>query len=65
MTVSVLQCALNEFEAACDNDGMKISTTKTEVFHLSRNTDQCSLQWGGASLKQVEQFKYPGDGIHK
>jgi len=37
---------------------MKISTTKTEVLHLLRNPDRCSLQVSGASLKQVEKFKY-------
>jgi len=36
---------------------MKISTTKPEV---SINPDQCSLQVSGASLKQVENFKYLG-----
>ena len=39
---------------------MKISTTKTEVLHLSRNPDQCVLQVNGATLKQVEKFKYLG-----
>ena len=39
---------------------MKISTAKTEVFHLSRNPDQCALQVNGATLKQVEKFKYLG-----
>ena len=38
--------------------GMKISTAKTEVLHLSRNSDQCVLQVNGATLKQVEKFKY-------
>jgi len=57
---SGLQRALNDFAAACDNAGMKISTTKTEVLHLSRNPDQCSLHVSGASLKQVEKFKYLG-----
>ena len=37
---------------------MKISTAKTEVLHLSRNPDQCSLQVNGATLKQEEKFKY-------
>ena len=37
---------------------MKISTAKTEVLHLSRNPDQCVLQVNGATLKQVEKFKY-------
>ena len=33
---------------------------KTEVLHLSRNPDQCVLQVKGATLKQVEKFKYLG-----
>jgi len=37
---------------------MKISPTKTEVLHLLRNSDQCSLQVSRASLKQVEKLKY-------
>ena len=39
---------------------MKISTAKTVVLHLSRNPDQCVLQVNGATLKQVEKFKYLG-----
>ena len=39
---------------------MKISTAKTEILHLSRNPDQCVLQVNGATLKQVEKFKYLG-----
>ena len=39
---------------------MKISTSKTEVLHISRNLVSCSLQVGGISLKQVEKFKYLG-----
>ena len=39
---------------------MKISTAKAEVLHLSRNPDQCVLQVNGATLKQVEKFKYLG-----
>jgi len=52
-TESGLQRALKDFAAACDNAGIKISTAKTEVLHLLRNPDQCSLQVSGASLKQV------------
>ena len=37
---------------------MKISSAKTEVLHLSRNPEQCVLQVNGATLKQVEKFKY-------
>ena len=55
-----LQRALNSFAGACNTAGMKISTAKTEVLHLSRNPDQCVLQVNGATLKQVEKFKYLG-----
>ena len=57
-TESGLQRALNSFADACDTAKMKISTAKTEVLHLSRNPDQCVLQANGATLKQVEKFKY-------
>ena len=57
---SGLRHALNGFAAACDFAGTKISTSKTQVLRFSRNPVQCSLQVGGASLKQVEKFKYLG-----
>ena len=59
-TESGLQRALNSFADACNTAGMKISTAKTEVLHLSTNPDQCVLQVNGATLKQVEKFKYLG-----
>ena len=60
-TESGLQRALhNSFADACSTTGMKISTAKTEVLHLSRNPDQCVLQVSGATLTQVEKFKYLG-----
>ena len=59
-TESGLQRALNSFADAYNTAGMKISTAKTEVLHLSRNPDQCVLQVNGATLKQVEKFKYLG-----
>ena len=59
-TESGLQRALNSFADACNTAGMKISTAKTEVLHLSRNPDQCVLQVNGVTLKQVEKFKYLG-----
>ena len=59
-TESGLQRALNSFADACNTAGMKISTAKTEVLHLSRNPDQCVLQVNGATLKQVEKFRYLG-----
>ena len=55
---SGLQGALNSFADACNTAGMKISTAKTEVLHLSRNPDQCVLQANGATLKQVKKFEH-------
>ena len=57
---SGLQCPLNSFAEACDIAGMTISTAKTEVLHLSRNPAQHALQVSGATLKQIEKFKYLG-----
>ena len=57
-TESGLQCALNSFADASNTTGMKISRAKTEVLHLSREPDQCLLQVNGATVKQVEKFKY-------
>ena len=59
-TESGLQRALNSFADACNTAGTKISTAKTEVLHLSRNTDQCVLQVNGVTPKQVKKFKYLG-----
>ena len=59
-TESGLQRALNSFAYACNTAWMKIGTAKIEVLHLSRNSDQCVLQVNGATLKQVEKFKYLG-----
>ena len=59
-TESGLQRSLNSFADVCYTVGMKISTAKTEVLHLSRNPDQCILQVNGATMKQVEKFKYLG-----
>ena len=43
-TESGLQRALNSFADARYTAGMKISTGKTEVLHISRNPDQSVLQ---------------------
>ena len=59
-TESGHQHALNSFEDACDTAGMKISTVKTEVLHLSRNPEQCILQVIRTTLNQVEKFMYLG-----
>ena len=55
-----LQRALNSFADAYDTAGMRITSAKTEVVHLSRNPDQCLLQVNGATLRQVEKYKYLG-----
>ena len=59
-TESGLQRALDSFADTCDTDGMKKSTAKTEVLHLSRDPDKCVLQVSGATLKQIENVKYFG-----
>jgi len=41
------QYALDRFWTVCDQAGMKISTTKTEVLCLSRKSNQCALQVSG------------------
>ena len=57
---SGLQHILNgSIASACDIAGMKISTSKTEVLHLSRNPVQSSPV-GKVTLKQMEKFKYFG-----
>ena len=50
-TKSGLQRTIISFADVCDITGMKISTAKTEVFHLSRNPDKRVLQVNGATLK--------------
>ena len=57
---SGLQHTLNDFAAACGIAGMKISTSKTEVLHLSKIPVQCSMKVGSVSRKQVEKFKCLG-----
>ena len=51
---------LDRFSDAYSVAGMKISTTKTETMHLSRQPKQHSLQISGVPLKQSEKFKYLG-----
>ena len=51
---------LNRFAAAYDTAGIKLSTVKTDTFHVSRNTNQCLVQLNGARQKQVYKFKYLG-----
>ena len=48
---SGLQCALDGFAAACDYAGMKVSTAKTEVLHLSRKPVQCCETEAGGEVQ--------------
>ena len=59
-TESGLQRALNSFADARNNAGMKISTTETEILHLSTNPNQFVLLVNRATLKQVEKFECLG-----
>ena len=59
-TESGIQRAKNSFPDARNTAGTKISTAKTEVLHFSRNPDQFVLHVIGATLKQIEKFKYLG-----
>ena len=55
---SGFQCSLHRFAAAHDTVGIKISTVKTDMPHVSRNTNHRWLQLNGATQKQVYKFKY-------
>ena len=59
-TESGFQCTLRRFAAAYDTAGIQISSVKTDMLHVSRNTNQCLLQLNGATQKQVYKFKYLG-----
>ena len=50
----------NRFAAAYDSAGIKISSVKTDLLHVSRNPNQCLLQLNGATQKPVYKFKYLG-----
>jgi len=54
------QHALKRFSAACDQAGMKISTTKTELLCPPWKPSQCALHVIGNILQQVEKCKYFG-----
>ena len=51
---------LHRFAAAYDTAGIKISTVKTNMLDVSRNTNLLLLQLNGVTQKQVNKFKYLG-----
>jgi hypothetical protein len=55
-----LRQALESFEAATIEAGMRISVSKTEVLVLSRDASAAALHINGVPLKQVDRFKYLG-----
>ena len=55
-----LQRALDRFAAECEVDGMRVSTSKTEVMVWAREPVDCTLHVSGVQLRQVEEFKYLG-----
>ena len=57
---SGLQSTLHSFAAAYDTAGIKTSMVKTNVLHVSRNTNQCLLQLNEATQRHVYKFKYLG-----
>ena len=61
-----LQHAIISFAAACGIAGMKISTSKIDVLHLSRNKScpMFSASWRcSLSLKKMEKLKYLGNNF--
>ena len=54
-----LQHAFDQFSAACDQEGTKISSEKIEVLCLLRR-QMCILQARGNAVEQVETFKQLG-----
>ena len=62
---SRLQHTLNGFAAACDIAGMKISTSKTEVLHLSRNPVQCSLASRQSIIETGREVRLSWGRIHE
>ena len=53
-----LQHAFDQFSAACNQAGTKISSKRIEALCLLRRPRQCILQVSGNILQQVEMFKY-------
>ena len=52
--------ALERFSIKCEQEGMIVNTAKTEVMVVAWEPIECSIQLGGATLRQVDQFKYLG-----
>ncbi|TWW59137.1 hypothetical protein D4764_06G0006670 [Takifugu flavidus] len=55
-----LQLSLDQFAAACEAAGMKISTSKSESMVLNGKNVECLLRVKEEILPQVEEFKYLG-----
>ncbi|TWW70516.1 hypothetical protein D4764_18G0013220 [Takifugu flavidus] len=55
-----LQRSLDQFGAACEAAGMRISTSKSEAMVLNRKKVECLLRVKEEILPQVEEVKYLG-----
>ena len=58
-----LQGTIDEVSSACEQSGMRVSTSKTKVMEVSRDPSILSLTVRGEPLEQVEHFSYLGTMI--
>ena len=59
-----LQEMVSNLDQQCKKYGMRISRDKMEVMVTSRETIQCDIELDGETLRHVEQFKYPLQGVY-
>lgn len=64
-TPEALQVAVNRWTRGLTENGMKISSEKTEVMNVGRNKEEVNVFIGEKKLKQVNNFKYLGVTINE
>ena len=68
LTEQDMQATMDKFSAACDNFGLTISTTKTEVMHQpapGMTYTEPSISVNGQVLKAVDKFTYLGSTLSR
>ena len=68
LTEQDMQATMDKFSAACDNFGLTISTTKTEVMHQpapGKTYTEPSISVNGQVLKAVDKFTYLGSTLSR
>ena len=63
-----MQNTVDKFSAACDNFGLTISTTKTEVMHQpapGKPYEEPTITDKGTKLKVVDKFTYLGSTLSR